>query len=265
MRLVILISAILFAAPALPTLVVKKGKHFDVVGEDKKVVAYLSAHADEVGEQFVKLFGSFPGKRAAVLLEVEAGEKTWKVNGATWVTTRIIVTDDETVSTFRFQLAKTLIAKHVNGRASAYWKKRHKGFGSYLPDWLDEGIAALHQTEFEKKEDRDLMRQLSGEHSLKEMFAEDHPLGGFTEPAGTVVITVGVYTCTCRSFCEFLHDRYGDEGLRHIVETVLKKKDVKFALPGLAKLRKVPRARGEKRIKKIKDLQAAWAKWLKTK
>ena len=61
--------------------------------------------------------------------------------------------------------------------------------------------------------------------------------------------------------CEFILERYGAEGIRLVVETALKDKSLKHALPKLAKLRRTPADKKEKPPKTLADFQKAWEKW----
>lgn len=67
----------------------------------------------------------------------------------------------------------------VNDGCSAELKAKFNGYGSYLPDWVDESVAVYHEPDRQKKERRQQMTSLLSKHiPLARYFTMNHPIGG---------------------------------------------------------------------------------------
>ncbi len=82
----------------------------------------------------------------------------------------------------------------VNDGCAPDLKKRFNGYGSYLPDWVDEAVAVYHEPDGQKKERRVQLKASLRDHiPFATYFTMDHPLGanggrglppGLMPPAG---------------------------------------------------------------------------------
>jgi hypothetical protein len=67
----------------------------------------------------------------------------------------------------------------VNDGCASELKSSFNGYGSYLPDWVDECVAVYHEPDGQKKERRTQLKAAIGKHiPLDEYFTMDHPIGG---------------------------------------------------------------------------------------
>jgi hypothetical protein len=160
------------------------------------------------------------------------------------------------------ELTKKLLSRKFNSRAHPTLRKRHEGHGSYLPDWLDEGIIGLLESKAGKLDQLDMERKLLSLPSpFEELFKDVHPGAGMDNEGFDAVLTIGTFPIQAKSVCAYLHEVFGDAGLRYVVESVLKGRTANQWIPGLEKHRKEPRGKKERRLRKVADLEKAWKAW----
>ncbi|RME74482.1 MAG: hypothetical protein D6776_05195 [Planctomycetota bacterium] len=67
----------------------------------------------------------------------------------------------------------------VNDGCVPALRERFNGYGSFLPDWVDECVAVYHEPDRQKKERRTQLKASLRKHiPLAEYFTMDHPIGG---------------------------------------------------------------------------------------
>jgi hypothetical protein len=186
----------------------------------------------------------------------------WGKHGANWTMTGSALTEQTAIDGLRGKLTRALLSRQLDGRAHKALRKRHRGYGSYLPDWLDEGIVGLLESKAGQMEQLEMERKLlSLPTPLEKLFQETHPNAGVNTEGFDVVLTIGRFPIQAKSVCAYLHEVFGDAGLRYVVESVLKGRTANQWIPGLEKHRKEPRGKKERRLRKVADLEKAWKAW----
>ncbi len=236
--------------PAAPVLERHKTKHFDIFAPTKDFAASREEMVEAAAERFIALMGKTPPRGALVLADPAHKDAQWarymsyRKHGAKWVmpwTSRHPMGEGlwppygETNSIgggdpLPHEAAHLMLVFAVNDGCSAGLKQRFNGYGSYLPDWVDEGVAIYVEHEAIRSAQRRLMaRNMEKRIPFEEFFAMDHPgapkIGGKPNPAAGHGFAGGmgraqIYYMETVTVVEFLEAAAGAEGFRKILRTL---------------------------------------------
>lgn len=275
-----------------------RGMYFDCWGRTEKAVADHVWWADEAGSAFHGIHGSFPGGRAAILLQDEkksGGEPDWRKAGAAWTwpwpeddlaskldaalgkarlpawvpSPRSLIPAEDV---FRHELGHWIFVQHVEAVRKGKGAPSD-GYGSAAPDWLDESAAMLCESKSGRDRYRAAMAASAQFIPLRHLFKMRHstfapgfpvqPIPGRTPRPGFAAGGRGyLFYAESHSVSEFLLDRFGAPLYRKVLEVQLAGKPVEEALRWL----RADRARKGEPVDGLPasdgDLERAWLAWL---
>lgn len=235
------------------------GEAFDVYG-GKEAAAGRSKQAEAAAGRFAAVFG--PAPRGSIVLTKDKklggsinleGYKTWTFP---WPETL------DGPDPFEHELGHILFVQVVNAGCAEKLKKGFKGYGSYLPDWLDEGAALACEPDAARAE---FLKALDLEKPIAfaSFFSMEHPLkdapAGHMKPA--VADEAARFYAQSLSVVEFMADQYGRGYVRHLVATLQDGGGVADTLPWLEKHRDALPGKPDGVPETIDGLQAFWLSW----
>lgn len=238
------------AAPGVPPLAYHKTRHFDMFAPSVEIAQGKEEMVEAAAARFIALMGKEPVRGALVLADPEFADRQWQATatyykrGAKWMlpwhsrhpygdgiwpaygeTTQIGGGDP-----LPHEAAHLMFVFAVNSGCSAGLKQKFNGYGSYLPDWLDEGVAIYVEHQAIRTAQRELMsRKIEDRIPFREFFAMDHPgapkINGKPNPASGHGFSGGfgraqIYYMECVTALEFLEAVAGVEGVRKIIRTL---------------------------------------------
>lgn len=273
-------------ATAQPTtdLVWYKTKHFDMFAPTKEISAAKEEMVEAAHERFVALLGKTPPRAALVLADPAKVDAQWKnqapylLHGAKWVMTwyshhpmgeglwppygqtNQIGGGDP----LPHETAHIMLVYVVNSGCSMALKQKFNGYGSYLPDWVDEGVAIYVEHQAIRTAQRKLMADsLDSRIPFKEFFAMDHPgapkIGGKVNPESGHGFAGGmnrahIYYMECVTALEFLEAAGGVEYVRKMI------KALQVGTPMEKTLKYLP----VQYPRDLDELEKVWANWIET-
>jgi hypothetical protein len=147
------------------------GRHADVFG-DEAVAKRASRDADAAGDRFKEIFGVTPLRAAIVVAKERPADASLMKGGAKWIWSWSRKTGDDPDGDMMHELGHMWFIFWVDGTS----RPKAKVYGSSLPDWIDEGVATLFDTEKTRAwYRRSLRSRLDDAPSLDDFFACVHP------------------------------------------------------------------------------------------
>ncbi len=259
-------------------------EHFDMFAPSKEIAVAKEEMVEAAAQRFIALMGKAGPRGALVLADPQKAQQQWAdqrpyyKHGAKWVLpwyahhpmgenlwpaygrTNQIGGGDP----LPHEAAHLMFVFVVNSGCCAALKQKFNGYGSYLPDWLDEGIAIYVEHQAIRDAQRELMADNLDERiPLAEFFAMDHPgapkIGGKPNPAAGHGFAGGfdrarIYYMECVTALEFLEAAAGAEGVRKIIKT----------LQGGSKMDKAIKHLPAHYPQDLDGLEEVWVEWIRT-
>lgn len=234
------------------------GEAFDVYGG--KAAESRSKQAEAAAKRFSTVFEKAPrgsivlskDKKLGGALNLE-GYKTWTFP---WPETM------DGPDPFEHELGHILFVQIVNAGCEEKLKKGFKGYGSYLPDWLDEGAALICESDDGRAgflKSLDLGKPIP----FATFFTMEHPLkdapAGHMKPAAAG--EAARYYAQSLSVVQFMADQYGRDYLKHLIGVLQGGGKVEETFSWLSKRRETLPGKPDGVPETLDGLQAFWRSW----
>ncbi|MBI4617719.1 MAG: hypothetical protein HY720_29170 [Planctomycetes bacterium] len=284
-----------------------KSDNFDVYADDPAKAKEKAAQLEEAARTFQRVFGVRP-PRGAVHLGANAlsgggmsgmggggatkpGEAVWtlpwpddmgnllkNLPQGTQLPQGMSGTGgmESQMDALTHEAAHLMFLHHVNPGCIAALQQNFNGYGSFLPDWIDEAVAVYHEPESMKATRRQQMKELVDQHiPLSRFFTMNHPIGahgpgaggaGGIDPAdlqkklqelsqGGVGGEANLFYVQSLSVFEFMLEAGGPTFVRKLVEHLQKGGTTEAGLALLSR----------RELKTLEGFESAWVAWEKAR